>query len=256
MKFTKVITHGGTFHADEVLAIVTLRKLGVISKLTPIERVMKLEEEIPSDVLVLDFGGQFNGINLFDHHQDENLPASNLLVLQTFCDAKLAQVLTDNFFGIVSDTDKGITKSLPASFTQLISNFNMMSGGFEMALSFAEMALDAAWQVATESIRLENKWVSLDLIFNGKARIQEDSEFIPNWKSLAEKEDVLLLIAPNARSGWQIVSRNSDVLSIPKGYEGQTFCHNTGFMAVYETKDIALNHAALLCHCFSKSCEY
>ena len=247
MNFSKVLTHGGVFHADEVLAIATLRKLGVINNSTPIERVMKVEGEIPSDVLVLDCGVKFNGINLFDHHQDATLPASNLLVLQTFCtDTKLVQVLTDTFFGAVSDTDKGITKSQTASFTQLISNFNMLPNGFEMALQFATMALDAAWQVASESVRLESKWFSLPTICNGKAKLQEDSEFIPNWKTLAEKEAVLLLVAPNARGGWQIVSQNSDVLAIPKG-EGQTFCHNTGFMAVYETKEFALKHAELLC---------
>lgn len=247
MKFNKVLTHGGVFHADEVLAIATLRKLEVIDNSTTIERVIKVEGEIPSDVLVLDCGGEFNGVNLFDHHQDAKLPASNLLVLRAFCkDTKLVQVLTDTFFGAISDTDKGITKSQPASFTQLISNFNMLQNGFELALQFATMALDAAWQVASESVRLEGKWFSLPTIFNGKAKLQEDSEFIPNWKSLAEKEGILLLVAPNVRGGWQIVSQNSDVLAIEKGFEGQTFCHNTGFMAVYETKEFALKHAEII----------
>lgn len=246
--FNKIITHAGTFHADEILAIATLIKLGVVASSTPIERVLNVEAETPLGVLVLDIGGVNNGINRFDHHQDASLPATNLLVLQAFCeDKKLVQVLTDNFFGAVSDTDKGITKSLPASFTQLVSNFNMLQNGFELALKFAEMALDAAWQVASESLRLENKWLSLPTILNGKAKLQEDGEFIPNWKTLAEKENVLLLISPNARGGWQIVSQNSDVLSIPKGAKGQTFCHNTGFMAVYETKESAMNHAKILC---------
>ena len=56
-----VVTHGGVFHADEVLATVILSKvLGDITVL----RTFKVPEGLSDDVIVYDIG-----FGRFDHHQ-------------------------------------------------------------------------------------------------------------------------------------------------------------------------------------------
>jgi uncharacterized UPF0160 family protein len=242
MKFKKVITHSGVFHADEITAITLLRLTEAISYGTPIERVREVSSEDLQDknVLVLDVGRQFDGESNFDHHQDPNLPASNVLVLEAFVDdEKLMSVLKSQFFNAVSDIDRGIEKAKPASYSQIISNFNMVNDGWAKALQYAEDTLGVVWLVASESVRLEEKWDGLRVVNNFK--LQEDKEFIPNWKELAKKEGIRGLICPNSREGWQVVVPDSDVETIPEK-ETQTFRHNSGFMAVYPSRELCLEH--------------
>lgn len=249
-QFKKVVTHGGVFHADETLAIYTLRKLGVITSDMSIERTFNVSSDDLANhsVLVLDIGKSYNPeLGNFDHHQDTNLSATNVLVLEHFCsDSKLVNVLREQFYNAVSDIDRGITKSTSASFSQIISNVNMAGeNSFDVALILVEKVLHHVWHVAEESVRLEAKYFGLPLIGNEKIRVQEDSEFIPNWKTLAADENTAFLLSPNLRGGWQLVSRDSDLFNIPVG-QGQTFRHNSGFMAVYETRELAEAHALTL----------
>ena len=62
------ITHGGTFHADEVFATVILGKIMDVR----LARVLEMPESLPEDVLVYDIGG-----GVFDHHQKEKEFRSN-----------------------------------------------------------------------------------------------------------------------------------------------------------------------------------
>ena len=56
-----VITHGGTFHADEVFAIAILEyAFGNVN----VSRVFEVPENLPNDTIVLDIGG-----GKYDHHQ-------------------------------------------------------------------------------------------------------------------------------------------------------------------------------------------
>ena len=60
-KEANAITHGGVFHADEVLATVILSK--VLGDVT-VCRTFKVPEELPKDVIVYDIR-----YGEFDHHQ-------------------------------------------------------------------------------------------------------------------------------------------------------------------------------------------
>lgn len=60
IKEANAITHGGTFHADEVFATVVLSKILPEVKLC---RIFKITNEIPKNAIIYDFGG-----GEFDHH--------------------------------------------------------------------------------------------------------------------------------------------------------------------------------------------
>ena len=106
MKTTKIVTHNGTFHADDVLAVATLaHNLG-----SDIEIVRTRDPKIIDDAdIVVDVGGKYDGQKYFDHHQDQNLPASNMLIVK---DGKFDRIphLAHVYEG-VSDWDTGRVNS-------------------------------------------------------------------------------------------------------------------------------------------------
>jgi hypothetical protein len=62
------------------------------------------------------------------------------------------------------------------------------------------------------------------------------------WKKEAEKAGVMLMLTPNLRRGFNLISRDTEVFVIPSD-ESQTFRHNSGFMATYATQIDAMRHA-------------
>ncbi|PWJ53394.1 uncharacterized UPF0160 family protein [Dyadobacter jejuensis] len=240
----KIITHAGTFHADEVLAVAITNY--VYGGEIPIERVFKVspEDMENSSVFVYDIAGEYNpAIGNFDHHQDGNMDATNMLILN-YLEPKLGCALVsrlkNNLFKQVSDIDRGIVANYPNSFNSIIRNYNNMPDGFYTALHIAESILLAYIKTAEKSIEGEKVWLTF-LKFDGVA-IDDSGTIIPEWRDLAEKDNVFFLVSPNVRGGFQIISRNPEAIPIPKDSR-QTFRHNSGFMAVYSNKEDAVNHA-------------
>lgn len=238
----KVITHAGTFHADEVLAIATLAQLGLLESYERSNDLAYIEQVMADDpnTICLDIGRKFDGVRWFDHHQDPDSPATNVLVLRAFCaDTKLVKAIEDRLFTLVSEMDCGRIQPVTGSFSSVISNFNQLENGFEKALEFAGMALEALFETANKMVEMETVWDSLPVI--GRAKVQETTDFIPNWKDLAERDGLQALISPNQRGGWQVISYNSEAFNIPPN-PSQTFRHNSGFLAVYPDKESAVQH--------------
>ena len=63
MDYNKLITHGGVFHADDVLCAAIMQK---INPDIEIERTFRVPENLPQDVIVADIGG-----GKYDHHQKD-----------------------------------------------------------------------------------------------------------------------------------------------------------------------------------------
>lgn len=244
--FSKIITHAGVFHADEILAISTI--IQFVQPNIPIERKFQVTEDEFSDpsILVLDLGKRLEpSLSNFDHHQNGDIEATNLLVLRHFCkDTRLVKKLEQHLFSYVSDVDRGIIPNGGgiATFNAIVRNFNNIDSGFELALTTAQNILNAYIVTATQAIEGEIRWSNLQRLENGRIAFDKEGVFIPDWKDLANKDGVFILASPNARGGFQLVSRNSEELNIPIG-DGQTFRHPSGFMAVYETEGLALKHA-------------
>lgn len=241
--YKKIITHGGAFHADEVFAIAAIYHFhGFI----PVERVMSVSKEDLEDpqILVLDIGREFNpSLSNFDHHQDTNSPATNILILEHFChDERIKEVVKRKIFKYISDGDVGIIVDLTTpSITSIIANFNAFgNGGFELALSTAQNIFKAYYLNAIKYLESEAKWRER-VEKRGAIAILHDIEEVVGWREFAERDGIMLFITPNVRGGYQIISRDSFLFQIPK-HPKQTFLHNNGFIAVYDSFESALEH--------------
>ena len=161
----KVITHSGTFHADEVFAIALLK---LIFK-NKIEIIRTRDDNINAD-LYIDVGGKFDNIQYFDHHFKEfdqyhdvekKLPKSSFGLIWD----KYAPQLIDNkniinkvriMFVIPIDAhDNNVrlckyneTNYNSYTLSNVISSFNKKSEDendqFLKALEFAEISLQNA----------------------------------------------------------------------------------------------------------------
>jgi len=248
LKYKKIITHSGAFHADEVLAIVLLRYLGLN---VPIERKNRVTAEELADptILVLDVGLRHDpAFGNFDHHQDSGLDAACMLVLQHFVrDEKLRKRLADKLFQIVSDIDcgrvEGQRRIISASFSSIIGNLRSLRDGFDVALDIAQKILHGYVGTAEQAIEGGAKWKSLKIGRGGKFKIQEDATYIPDWEELASQDGICLYLKPNTRipGSYQILA-DTNVLRIP-AKDTQLFMHNSGHLAVYASYKDAVAHA-------------
>ena len=251
-KTIEIITHANTFHADELLAIATFTHFMNKDDVCEIN-VVRMNSVTPTmlenpELYIFDLGGEYNELlGNFDHHQDKSLPASNILVLDYFCqDVDLASLLKNKLFKYVSDVDTGKIIAREgadlAGFNSIIRNLNNVENGFQIALDMTKQIL--AGYIATAKLAIETKsyWHSLERTYDATIVIEKAGQFIPEWKEYAEKEGVLLMISENSRGGFQVVSRDSTVISIPVS-EYQSYRHNSGFMAVYPYFHLALEHA-------------
>lgn len=254
MKYTKIITHDGLFHADEVLAIAFLRLFNIVSKGTEIVRSKRTNVD-PEDlenphVLILDVGGIYEPQKgNFDHHHDKELESTNVLILKHFLsdNEEMVQKLWHSLFNYVSEIDRGIRskKGESAGFSAIIKSFYGSENGFEKALEIAERILEQYVRNAESAIESEKHWKGFKRLAGGKIVVMKEGDpFVSDWKRLGEDEGVQLLILP-AQSGngaYSLISRDSEVTKIAP-HPNQTFLHNSQFMAVYSEQQFAIQHA-------------
>lgn len=245
MNYGKIITHGGTFHADEVLACAIIRNL--FGEL-PVERKFQVTDEEMEDphVCVLDIGRVYDpSRGLFDHHQSSGLPACNVLVANAFIvDIELRELLVVKMLQYVSDVDCGVIVEeddygIP-TLNSIVRNMNALEYGFDMALEMCEGIVRAYIFNARAAIAGRVRWEALTK--DSGIAIQHDMEQIVGWKSLARRDGVYFLCCPNSRGGYQLVSRDSSEFPIPSS-DLQTFRHKSGFLAVYATCEDAIADA-------------
>lgn len=225
------ITHGGTFHSDEVLATVILEK--VLGNLT-VCRTFKVPEELSDNVIVYDIG-----LGKYDHHQkggngvrDNGVPyASCGLIWKEYghkivadtCNPDLVwEYMDKELIQGVDAADNGAIPKVdyPAqsmSFSRLISDFNPTwdsseSGDecFAKAVAFAKIVFDNALAKATSKAKAQS---SVEEAIEASAgNIMVLDRFVP-WQdfifssSNPKAPDVLFVVFPSNRGGynWQCV---------------------------------------------------
>jgi uncharacterized UPF0160 family protein len=236
-----IVTHPGEFHCDEVLAVVTFKWLTGLE--LPIERRVPTPQDLDDpNTLVFDIGREFNPEKgNFDHHQDPGFPATNVLVLEHFCNkTELKAGLRKALFDIVSDADRGIAGKIPGSVNGLIRNLNAVHGGFEIALDVMDKLLLGVVTTTEKALRDQERWQKLPKDESGLFKISE-GDLLVGWKELAKEEGILFLVHP-ARDGWGITSADTNMFQIPSDPR-QNFLHNARFTASYGRKEDALDHA-------------
>ena len=255
----QIITHAGIFHADEIVAIAIIKR--VYGNLPIIRNHRPSSEELADpEIFVIDVGKDYNPkMNNFDHHQDEDLPASNFLIWNKFMleialisrlNSKQAKIFSEkmigNFIRYISDVDRGkiIETSSTSSINSIIRSLNNIANGFETAIHVAEIALEGAIQTAILAVKGIILWEGFERL-SDKVKIQETTDFIPDWKEMAKEEDICYLVQKNLKEGWQVVSRSTDEFILPESTL-QTFRHNSGFMIVFAEKQQAIDYALSL----------
>ena len=102
-----LITHAGTFHADDVFATAFLTK---IIDNPVLYRINNYSNDIKTDAIVYDIGG-----GEFDHHQinakvrEENFKYSSIgLLFEKFGEKYIRTLVDDNIEEIVCEIDKNL----------------------------------------------------------------------------------------------------------------------------------------------------
>lgn len=237
------------FHADDIACEAWLRlKLGDDF---PIHRRNPSDDEMAHpEVIVFDVGGDHNyELSNFDHHQDGELPASCNLLIDCFWDdsEELLEEFQKRFLNYISDVDCGTRKEdgYTPTISTIIRNLNSLPNGREMAIALMKTAMLASIETSKQAIEGRGRWEREVEVF-GEVAIQSTSKPIVIWREIAEEKGIKLLISPNTRTkgAWQIVSRDSDRWKIPAiEKERQDWIHPNQFMAVYLSRELAIQHA-------------
>jgi len=256
-----VATHYGQFHADEVSAIALLRAAGfkvVVDRLnhqTP-------ENELEKYDLVVDLGRVYDpSKGRFDHHQDLNIEASNMLVLDWLKDlgkiseAQYREVLP--LMKIISDGDRGQGGPRPAdSVIGIVQSLNAddiysetQTERFEEAVNIIEGHLRRLFAVADKKEATAKALAEAREVLPG---VLEMPDFLPFWNEvifdLPELEEIDLVIWNDKVQGnWkaqQVPSapgafspRGRQLPPVEGGVEGAIFIHPGKFFVVFDNKE-------------------
>lgn len=239
---SKIITHSGQFHADEIFACALLQILfGEI----PIERTRDISVEDMDDpsVWIIDVGQTYNPkLGLFDHHHDSELESSNMLVLDYLLEiGKIEESLHKrlyNAFKSISHIDRnGYADMNGFQMNTFIKSLNSIPYGFGAALNVAKLFIKAKMIDCFVEEESRSYFDSGEMIHD---RIKVCESFPVFWKSYDECD---FLVAPDQLGKWCLHSKDSEKFPIlPTGKE--KFLHTAKFLAVYESKDDAVEAGA------------
>jgi len=239
----KIITHPGSFHADEICAIALLKIVGI--EVNTIERREPSAMDIADlETFVIDIGGQYNpDLLLFDHHQDPQLESSNVLILDYLLSiGKIDHVahgqIYSKLFARVSKNDRGITRSSAYELSALVRNLNF-SLEFDVALDIVTDLIKPLISNALNTKEYQEIWAKLPMQ-PGDYKVSLEEFNVPGWKTFAFKDGTKYLICPSARGGYNLISTDSCRYPIPAS-SAQLFIHNNQFMAVYPSAKEAEN---------------
>lgn len=237
-----IVTHSGTFHADDVFAVAILSKV--------LEDNFKLirtrdKKLFDSANFVVDVGGNHNEeANRFDHHQGEGAGkrengiayASAGLVWnkygESICgDKKIAQKVDERLIQVVDATDNGLSISkpifeqvFPYTISDMVASFvpgifedeNTADIQFKKALNFAKDILDNEIKKAKDQVYIENKVKETISLGNSDANTIVFDEYMPRvplWIELGKYPNILYAVAPATinKSKWKLVAVPKDM---------------------------------------------
>lgn len=242
----KIITHNGQFHADEVFACALL--LEHISDEMQIQRTRVIDalEYTNTETFIVDVGQVYDTYMInFDHHQDETLEASNMLVLFYLRDSgyisdRLCEMYLDKMREISMIDRNGYDGTNGFQVNSLIKSFNSLPNGFELAIQTARGYVKAL--AINEQLETESREA-----FDAGERIAFETvvctKFPLFWKAY---EECIFLVAPTQDGNWAVHTIDSkEYPLIAMGNE--KFFHVGRFIAVYSTMQEAEQSARHQC---------
>lgn len=266
-KEINILTHDGIFHADEVCAIALLKyylhaDVNIIR--TRDKRKIKAATE-ENNTFVIDVGGIDYVMQLcFDHHQDKNKPASNLLIFHWLIsnghiNAQVADELRPFLEGISDiDTNNNYAISTWRGFnadgkyrnvSNIISGFNVDPTQDSRQYLAFHTAIDIMYQILSNEIKAAEQRLHEHVVLTEadviNSRVLLMTEYCTIWKD-RKQSSYEMAIMPHPQ-GWQVMSRDSDrhPLVDVTHKEGLVFMHADKFMCVFKKKEQAINYAML-----------
>ena len=232
---TKIVTHDGIFHADEVFAIALIKT--VVSRHIPVVRSREISEEdfANENVWIIDVGRRHQPeLNNLDHHQDAELEAACVLVLnhlyiKNFFNTEMWEELKEGFKAISYIDRKGFDGQVGFQVNSLIKSLNNLDNGFYTALSIAEDYILSAQASANMSVESYKLWAYGEIV--GNVRVCE--KYPIHWKKYSGQP---FLVAPDmSGKKWCVHSRDSSLYPIiSTGVE--EFIHAGKFIATFADK--------------------
>lgn len=257
----KALTHGGCFHADDVMSTAFLR---ILNPEISVERVFRVPEELPEDVLVFDIGG-----GQFDHHQRDNEVRPNGVPYAAF--GKLVRAFGGELglseeslrafeAEVVEPVDATDNGGTPDPLSRVISAFNpTWDESADATARFWEAVTLAEAFLRREINTLKSVDAAREIVLDA-AEVAEDGvvvleQYAPQ-DALQEVPEALFVVYPSARGGWNVQTVPSaenpmvgrvpfpeEWLGHPDASLGMTFCHPGNFLASAETREQAINIA-------------
>lgn len=224
-----LITHAGTFHADDVFATAFLTK---IIDNPVLYRINNYSNDIKTDAIVYDIGG-----GEFDHHQinakvrEENFKYSSIgLLFEKFGEKYIRTLVDDNIEEIVCEIEKNLIKQIDAIdngifpyieceynvtlLSDIISLFNPTWDDktdrdelFLNAVKLAEFIFDREVNKIISKIKARDKVI--EAIKENDGSILYLEEFMPFKDFILESTnpkalDIKFVIFPSIRGGFTV----------------------------------------------------
>lgn len=237
MSIRKIVTHGGKYHADELLAITILADYHNtevenlnIKRIVHGENLDKYLDN--SETYVLDIGGIFDPTQRnYDHHQNGGLAATCKLILTQFYDGlKLAEL--SKFVDYVSNIDVGINKPHTGDFNSIIADMSTIGVTFEQALAYTETTWAVVKKAAFQRIQTVKDLQLCPIDENYIINIYPYE--LPGWQDHVPTHVNFCIFKDGLTEDWGILAKNSDVLPVYPVGEPK-FIHNNKFIAKFQT---------------------
>lgn len=259
MKITKLITHAGIFHADDVLCAAMMQ---VMNPNVVIERVFNVPDHMEEGVIIADIGG-----GKFDHHQEDakcrkdgkKRAACGLLFEeikdQLFVTKNGSADFEREYIIPIEDHDNGyMSNPLSRTVADFNPNWDLeinIDDAFNKAVKFMKDILEREIEIdksKERAIGLVQK--AFD---ESDGEIVELPQFAP-WKDVLIESTAKFVIYPSIRGGY-----NLQTISVKKGSfkakkelpnewidnppKGCTFVHPGRFIAAFDSKKNAIQAA-------------
>lgn len=279
----KIITHSGSFHADEIFATALIKRFYNSN----VEIIRTREESILSEavqdskVWVVDVGRSYNERRRnFDHHQasfsktwpKSDIPFSSCGLVWSYLKKKgyLSKKLSDVEIEIIEkklikpiDKHDNRVATWPQSVMFKLSNRNNNTiDDFLRALTIAEIHLEDTIYYARQMELNLDRIEDVEFIEDGLvALVDEEIHNIIN--PLANKTDAKVVIMPKSTEGtWSVrsLSPEKDGVLAPaswrglsgkelqdsSGLKGLVFVHKSGFLTISKSQKDAVKVARLM----------
>jgi uncharacterized UPF0160 family protein len=245
---SKVATHNGVFHADEVTAIGLLQVFGYNPQ---VYRVPHQTKDFEGFNFIIDIGKEFDNVSRFDHHQYTGGKSSAGLIWD-FIGQDYPEI--SKLVSLVDNHDTGVSKAGEFEYPSLVSAYNHSSNiydieqdeAFDKAVDFAATVIQSL-KDAQDSLKYAEETVKSSEIINNVLVLKE---FTPHWSkfvngvSTPELGAVMWFdpqqnlwkaqVTPVAPGSFELHGKKFTPM------EGMDFVHAAGFFAVANDGELML----------------